>query len=137
MSKLAIVHERTSTGDWRPVGVLLGTPKRLDMRFLKGLSGWETWGQNIAASATPPYRDGTGTTSPDRGTWEDWIDWACDNLGKGSDTWLTLIEHPEPSVEANFNRYVLKADPGTQSPGEQQPTGDLPPLEGYRKVRPA
>ena len=137
MSRLAIVHERTPTGGWRPVGVLLGTPARLDMRFLPGLPDWQAWGANIAENSVPPFRDGLGF-DPARGTWEDWIPWAVRSFTNGHDTWLTMIEEPEPTIGENYERYVLGATPTPlTAPPVREPTDEIPELGGYKKVRPA
>lgn len=135
MARLAIVHSRTAQGNWRPVGVVLGTPARLDFQFLPGQTGWQRWAEQAMTSASPPFKDGTGV-NPERGTWEDWIPWAVDAFTNGHDAWLTLITEPEPLLEGNYRKYVLGVAPEAPSPVIREP-GDIPELGGFEKVRPA
>lgn len=118
------------------MGVVLGTSNRLDFRFLPGMPGWQRWAENITENANPPFLDGTGH-DPARGTWEDWIPWAVGAFSNGHDTWVTMIEDPEPTVLANYEKYVLGATPTPLTAEPVRATDDLPELGGFKKVRPA
>lgn len=133
MSRLAIIHERTPGGEWAPVGVVLGTRQRLDYRFLPDQSGWIGWAENAMVNSAPPYKDGTGL-SPARGTWEDWVVWAVGAFSNGHDAWLTLVETPEPTVEANYEKYVLGAKPNLSPPPLRPAADEIPELGGFRKI---
>lgn len=135
MARLLIVHNRTPAGGWQPVGVVLGTPARLDFRFLPGQAQWQRWAENVMVNATPPYKDGTGL-DPTRGTWEDWITWAVSAFSNGHDAWMTEITEPEPTLDANYQQYVLGSKPDLTPPTLRPPTDDIPELDGFTKVRP-
>lgn len=136
MAKLAIVHNRQPDSSWKPVGVVLGTRARLDFKFLPGQDGWQRWSESLAENAQPPYLDGTGQ-DPARGTWEDWIPWAVGAFSNGHDAWLTYIDDPEATVQANYERYVLGAKPTPLTAEPARATDEIPELGGFRKVRPA
>ena len=106
MTKVAVVHERQGDGSWKAVGVLGSKTDGVDGQFLPDEPGWNRWLENLPRVANPPYRDGLGF-DPARGTWDDWIAWVVDRLTNGHTTWLTLIVEPEPTLVANFERYVL------------------------------
>ena len=106
MSRVAVVHERQADGAWKAVGVLGSTPDGVEGQFLPDEPDWDRWLTNLPRVANPPYRDGVGF-SVERGTWDDWIVWAANAFTNGHVTWITLLDEPEPTLVANFERYVL------------------------------
>ncbi len=136
MAKALLVHERIPGGRWQPVGVFLGTTNRLDYRMLPGSSGRDMWARMTVANASPPLKGDVWETE-ERGTWEDWVVWASDALTNGHDMWCTVVE-PEGSLDATFERYVLLVDEPEMTPKEfRAPSGGIPELGGYKKVRPS
>lgn len=130
MARALVWMSRTGTGDWRPVGVFLATPRRLDARALPGDVTRTQRFQTILADAQRPQRE---PYNPARGTWEDWIGWALDQLSNGHTTMMVEVE-PERSADALYRREVLGADPSVGSP-EFQATTDIPPLSGAKAAK--
>ena len=118
VTKVAVIHERQADGAWKAVGVLRSKPDGVDGQFLHDEPGWNHWLENLPRVANPPFRDGRGI-NPARGTWHDWIEWAVYHLTNGHTTWLVLIVEPEPTLGANFERFVLAAI-GAEASWERQ-----------------
>lgn len=133
MARALLHHERTEAGDWRTVGTFYATPQTLTYKSLPGSASRDAWARGIT-TGKPPYRDGIGL-SLERGTWEDWCDYALDSLSNGHDTWLTEVP-PEPTLTATYQKWVLGAPKTLEA--ETVPTTDaVPELSGYKKVTPS
>lgn len=134
MARALLVHERTSTGDWRPTGVFFATPKVLDERHLPGDGSRDAWFRSVKTGARQPYKDGVGI-SLERDTWEGWIGWANRSLGNGHDTWVTEVD-PDVTLETTYSKYVLGSTAPLSNP-DLTPTDVVPELSGFKKVKPA
>jgi hypothetical protein len=100
MSRAAVQLQRKADGDWRPVGVWLGTRTNLQSRFLPGM-GLDDFARRVHQHSRPPL------VAPDvRGTWEDWIEWALEGLSNGHDLHIVGVE-PELTVDELYARDVL------------------------------
>jgi hypothetical protein len=139
VSRAAVTFEADERGDFQPVTVWLATPKRLAGRTLTGNPAREARVAEMMRTAKPPtLRDGT------TGTLEDCIGYFVGDqaqgwpgaLGNGHTTWASEVR-PEPTVEALFQREVLKIAPKPLVRPDLQPTTEAPTnLSGYKKVRP-
>lgn len=128
MSRALVWQNRTSTGGWRSVGVFLATPRRLDGRALPGDTERARWFETIINDAQRPALE---PYNPQRGTWEDWIEWALSALSNGHDSMMTEVE-PEPTADMLYQREVLGITPTIQTPSQYRPTSDIPPLTGRK-----
>jgi len=131
-SRAMLVHVRQPRSVWKPVGVFLGTPNRLDYRMLPG-EALDDWAAYLAANSLPPP---IAEYSEVRGNWADWIGASVDAFTNGHDMWCTEIP-PEVTLDATYEKYVLLVDEPVLTPKEFIPTAnDIPDLSGYKKVRP-
>lgn len=124
MANLAIVHERTGTGGWRPVGVLFAAGQRIDFKF-RPASDWQGWAQNRIANVTPAS------------TWEAELPTFANRQSNGADLWITTIDNPEITLDQNYQRYVLGATPTALPSPAATPADAIPELGGFKKVTPA
>lgn len=125
---------RTSTGEWRPVGVFMATRRVLTGRALPGDEVRSRWFESIITDAQRPAR---ADYSPERGSWEDWIGWALGAFSNGHDTMMAEVD-PEPTVDMLYQREVLAVQPTLQVPDAIRPSEVVPPLTGRKSsdIRP-
>lgn len=135
MARALVWSTRQSNGTWRPVGVFLGTRRRLDGRCLAGDPERSRWFLSILDDAQRPQKE---PYSPERGTWEDWIGWALSAHSNGHDGMMAEVP-PELTADALYQREVLGITPGVLGrDGSPKPSDDVPPLTGVKadKIRP-
>ena len=133
MARAMVLFERRRDGSWMPGSVILATPKRLRGKCLPGSPDREARLASILQNALPPR---INDFTDERGTFEDWIDWAVYNLANGHTTWTAEVE-PTRMVDELFQREVVNvvrvnapaAPPASQS-GDQTPPSE-PTSEYY------
>ena len=108
MARAAIQWLRQSDGDWKAVGVWLGTKTTLQSRF-DPAAGLQDFVQRIHEGATPP-----STPGGPPGTWEDWIGRALDGLSNGHDLMVSEVD-PEVTVDELYAREVLELPPAQRA----------------------
>jgi hypothetical protein len=89
MARALLVHDRHDQ-QWRPIGVILATPRTIRERHLPGDPGLTAW--MVAA-----VRD---AAAPPGGTLENWVSGALDALTNGHDR--------DPSVDRLYAVHVLR-----------------------------
>ena len=97
-----LLFERQADASWLPTTVILATPKRLQGKCLPGSPDRDARLARILADALPPR---INDQTEERGTFEDWIDWALDTFANGHTSWATEVK-PEITVEELFQREV-------------------------------
>lgn len=103
-----LLFERQADASWLPTTVILATPERLQGKCLPGNSDRDARLTSILTNALPPR---INAHTKERGTWEDWIEWALDCFSNGHSTWATEVV-PTQAVEALYRREVaLSARP--------------------------
>jgi hypothetical protein len=138
VSRACVRFEATADGGWRPVTVLLATPKRLMGRTAPGDPGREAWLAEVLRTAKPPML-------PDEtaGTIEDLIGYYVGDaryewqgaLGNGHTTWCVEVR-PELTVDALYQREVLRVIPKPLTRPDLKPTTEAPTtLRGYKTVK--
>ena len=133
MARALVTYERTPDGGFKPTIVWLATRNLIEAKELPGDARRTNYKNAILKDAQRPRRD---PFSQERGTWEDWIDWAMNALGNGHTTWAIEVE-PELTVKALYEREILNVEPTPMSPPNLRPATVIPEdLGGYRKVEP-
>ena len=133
MARALVTFERTGDGGWRPAAVWLASKDRLEAKALPGDSRRENWKNALLRDAQRPRPN---NMSEERGTWEDWIDWALNALANGHDSWAIEVE-PELTLKALYEREILQVEPQPMTPPNLRPSTEVPEgLSGYRKVEP-
>lgn len=133
MARALVTYERQADGGFKPTIVWLATRDRIEAKELPGDANRTNYKNAILKDAQRPRRD---PNSAERGTWEDWIDWAADALGNGHTSWAIEVE-PELTVKALYEREILNITPAPMTPPNLRPSTEVPEgLSGYRKVEP-
>lgn len=113
--------------------VWLATRDRIEAKELPGDARRTNWKNAILRDASRPRRDGM---SEERGTWEDWIDWALNALANGHTSWAVEVV-PELTIKALYEREILDVTPTPMTTPNLRPSTEVPTgLAGYRKVEP-
>jgi hypothetical protein len=129
MARALLLFERQADASWLPTTVILATPERLRGRCLPGDLNREARLASIVTNALPPRLN---DDTKERGTWEDWIEWALDCFSNGHTMWAVGVV-PTETVEALYRREVaLSARP----PSSRIVVADEPtPGEPYHRAR--
>ena len=80
MSRAMLLFERQGDASWLPTTVILATPKRLQGRALAGNPNRDARLASILSDALPLR---INDFTEERGTCEDWVEWALDELVNG------------------------------------------------------
>lgn len=136
MARAMVTFERQADGGWKPTIVWLVTRHGIEAKDLPGDANRRNYKMTVLKDAQRPRRD---PDSVERGTWEDWVDWALNALGNGYTSWAIEVE-PEPTVRALYEREILdvtptpnRTPPGPSSrvpEGNQRPRMSPPSLPG-------
>ena len=128
MSRAMLLFERQPDASWLPTTVILATPKMLQGKALPGSADRDARLARILTDSLPPR---INDQTEERGTYEDWIDWALNALANGHTTWATEIK-PEITVDALYQREVLDVIPKPIARPELRPTTEVPTLTGRK-----
>jgi ADP-ribosylglycohydrolase len=104
VTRALVAYRRASKGvDWTPVAVFLATADHLEGRALPGPAR-EAWLADQLARSEPPVVD-TGAARV-RGTWEDWVTWALDELANAYFTMAAEVA-PTATIDQLYQREIL------------------------------
>ena len=103
MARAMLLVERQADASWLPTTVILTTPKGLQGKALPGDPNRDARLAMLLSDALPPRKP----HSEERGTFEDWIDWAVNALANGHTTWATEVV-PTVTVEALYQRELAR-----------------------------
>jgi hypothetical protein len=111
MARATLLFERQADASLFPTTVILATPKRLQGKCLPGNPNRDARLTSIIQNAVPPR---INVQTEERGSYEDWIDWALNALANGHTTWATEVV-PTATVDMLYQREGAMMERGHQT----------------------